>query len=148
MKSRFWSALVLTLVAAPALFPALAGAEDLLQVFRDARSSDAQYASARFTLQAGLEKIPQGRSLILPTLGLTAGTTRTNAETALRTFNPDTLAPDGWVVSPEKEVDGMSGSAEHRAIITPQRSATDHGDLHGGPFLSGSGGRMKEKKAL
>jgi outer membrane protein len=52
-------------------------AVDLLQVYRDARSYDAQYAAARFALLAGLEKLPQGRALILPALNLTAGYTQT-----------------------------------------------------------------------
>ena len=52
-----------------------AAAQDLQQVFRDAKAYDAQYASARSALQAGLEKLPQGRALLLPTLNLTASTT-------------------------------------------------------------------------
>ena len=78
MNSRFWIAFALA--AASSVLPAPALAEDLLQVFRDARSYDAQYGAARYALQAGLEKLPQGRSLILPTLGLTAGGTRTNLD--------------------------------------------------------------------
>ena len=52
-----------------------AAAQDLQQVYRDAKAYDAQYASARYALQAGLEKLPQGRALLLPTLNATAGTT-------------------------------------------------------------------------
>jgi outer membrane protein len=52
-----------------------AAAQDLQQVYRDAKSYDALYASARYALQAGLEKLPQGRALVLPTVGLTAATT-------------------------------------------------------------------------
>src|SRR5690349_10438265 len=59
--------------AAPA-----ASAQDLLQVYRDAKAYDAVYASAKYALQAGLEKLPQGRALLLPTLGLTANTTNSN----------------------------------------------------------------------
>ncbi len=65
-----------------------AAAEDLLQVFRDARQYDAQYGAARYALQAGLERLPQGRSLILPTLGFTAGYTRTNLDIEGRGSNP------------------------------------------------------------
>jgi outer membrane protein len=61
--------LFLILVALPA------GAQDLLQVYRDAKSYDAQYASARYALQAGLEKLPQGRALVLPTVSATIGDT-------------------------------------------------------------------------
>src|SRR3954471_6994268 len=51
-------------------------AEDLLQVYRDAQRYDAQYSGARYALEAGREKLPQGRALVLPTLGLTGNLTR------------------------------------------------------------------------
>jgi outer membrane protein len=54
-----------------------ATAQDLRQVYRDAKGYDAQYAAARYALQAGLEKLPQGRSLILPTLSLSANASNT-----------------------------------------------------------------------
>ncbi len=88
MKSRLWSAFALILAAAPALLPSGARAEDLLQVFRDARSYDAQYSAARFALQAGLEKLPQGRALLLPTIGLTSNFTRTYLDVDGRGTNP------------------------------------------------------------
>jgi outer membrane protein len=88
MKSSFRITLTIILSAAPAIFSAPAGAEDLLQVFRDARSYDAQYGAARYALQAGLEKLPQGRSLILPTFGLTSSITRTNLDIEGRGSNP------------------------------------------------------------
>src|SRR5438270_3034825 len=49
-----------------------AAAEDLLQVFRDAQRYDAVYSSARYALEAGRERIPQARALLLPALNLTA----------------------------------------------------------------------------
>jgi outer membrane protein len=49
-----------------------AAAEDLLQVYRDAQRYDAVYGAARFSLEAGRERIPQGRALLLPTLNATA----------------------------------------------------------------------------
>ena len=100
MKSRVWCLIALTLAAAPAVLPSTASAEDLLQVFRDARNYDAQFGAARYALQAGLEKLPQGRALLLPTLGLTTSFTRTTldidgrgsnpATSTTRTFNTDT----------------------------------------------------------
>jgi outer membrane protein len=88
MKLLSWSAIALTLAAAAALLSSAARAEDLLQVFRDARSYDAQFGAARFALQAGLEKLPQGRALLLPTLGLTTSFTRTNFDVEGRGNNP------------------------------------------------------------
>ena len=58
-----------------------AAAQDLQQVYRDAKGYDAQYAAARHALRAGLEKLPQGRALILPTLDLTGNVTNTRTET-------------------------------------------------------------------
>ena len=74
--------------AVTAILAAPAKAEDLQQVFRDARSYDAQYGAARFALQAGLEKLPQGRSLVLPSLLFTSGITRTNLDIDGRGPNP------------------------------------------------------------
>ena len=69
-----------TILIALAL-PLSAGAQSLLEVYRDARTYDAQYASARYALQAGLEKLPQGRALILPTLNLSANTLGSRLDT-------------------------------------------------------------------
>jgi outer membrane protein len=63
------------LAAAFTLASLPAAAQDLLQVYRDAKGYDAQFASARSALTAGLEKLPQGRALLLPTIGATASTT-------------------------------------------------------------------------
>lgn len=49
-------------------------AADILQVYREALTNDAQYASARATVAAGREKLPQGLSALLPTLNATAST--------------------------------------------------------------------------
>src|SRR4051812_18716561 len=48
-----------------------AGAADLLEVFREAKANDAPFASARAALDAGRERLPQGRALILPTVNAT-----------------------------------------------------------------------------
>ena len=67
-------------VAIAAVIPLCARAENLLQVYRDARAYDAQYAAARYALQAGREKLPQGKALLLPTIGLTANATENRIE--------------------------------------------------------------------
>jgi len=56
------------------LLPLSARAQDLQQVYRDAKNYDAQFASARYALQAALEKVPQGRALVLPSLTLSGST--------------------------------------------------------------------------
>ncbi|MBS3936302.1 MAG: TolC family protein, partial [Sulfuritalea sp.] len=92
----------LPLLAALAL-AADAQATDLLQVYRAALGHDAQYAAARATRAAGLEKLPQGRAGLLPTVGLTANTTWNDMESTARTSPPVTRGADfnsnGWSVT-------------------------------------------------
>ncbi|MFT3848125.1 MAG: TolC family outer membrane protein [Propionivibrio sp.] len=45
---------------------------DLLQVYREALVNDAEYAAARAVAEAGREKLPQGLSGLLPTIGASA----------------------------------------------------------------------------
>jgi outer membrane protein len=78
-------------IAFAAALPLSAQAENLLQVYRDARAYDAQYAAARYALQAGQEKLPQGKALLLPNIGLSANLTDTRFK--LDSNNP-ALLPD------------------------------------------------------
>src|SRR5438445_3266687 len=80
---RAW-AFVLAATALPA------AAEDLLQVYRDAQRYDAVYGAARFSLEAGRERIPQARALLLPSLNLTANTAAQRIEISSRN---EVLAP-------------------------------------------------------
>jgi outer membrane protein len=73
--------------------PVVAG-PNLLQVFEDAKSYDAQFQAARNTLQAGLEKLPQGRALLMPTIELNSlGTnvTKSHAEINFRNTPTPTI---------------------------------------------------------
>ena len=63
-----------------ALLPSVAAAEDLLQVYRDAKGYDAVYAAARYTREAGQERVPQARAGLLPSLNATASATRTKID--------------------------------------------------------------------
>jgi outer membrane protein len=58
-------------------------AADLIQVYQQALANDAAFASARASLAAGQEKVTQGRSLLLPTVGVSGSYTRNDNE-----FNP------------------------------------------------------------
>ena len=62
---------LLSAFAAISLAP-LAGATDLLEIYHAAQSQDAVFASARAAQRAGQEKLPQGRSLLLPSINLSA----------------------------------------------------------------------------
>ena len=52
-----------------------AQAADLLETFRAAQANDPVFAAARATQQAGQEKLPQGRSLLMPSVSLNANST-------------------------------------------------------------------------
>jgi outer membrane protein len=64
---------------------ASAHASDLMSVYRDAYGYDAQFAAARASLDAGREKLPQGRSGLLPYISVGANTTWNDVETTSRT---------------------------------------------------------------
>ena len=149
MKPSIWNIPAFCFVAGAALLPITANAEDLLQVFRDARIYDAQYGAARFALQAGLEKLPQGRSLILPTLSLTSSLTRTNLDidgrgpnpaiATTRTFNTGTyqltlsqpvFRPQNWVQYSQAEfqvrqAEAVFGQAAQDLVVRAAQSYFD-----------------------
>jgi outer membrane protein len=84
-------------LALTALFaPALAGATDLLETYHSALSQDAVFASAQAAKRAGLEKLPQGRSLLLPSVNLSANTTYNDNSTQYRGPVP-AIFPSGGV---------------------------------------------------
>ncbi|WP_339937911.1 TolC family outer membrane protein [Undibacterium luofuense] len=85
--------LIATLLAS-AFFSLQAQATDLLQVYKDALANDATFASARSALSAGQEKYVQGRSGLLPTIGLSGSDIRTNS-----TLQSDLPVPDRSVTS-------------------------------------------------
>jgi outer membrane protein len=68
---------LLAVLVSSALFSLNAQAADLVQVYKQALSNDATYASARAALAAGQERTVQGRSQLLPTIGL-SGTAMKN----------------------------------------------------------------------
>ena len=61
-----------------------AQAADLIQVYQQALANDATYASARNSLTAGQERIIQGRSLLLPQVGLQGAHTRADGTNSPR----------------------------------------------------------------
>lgn len=75
---------LLALLASPLLHAA-----NLTDVYREAQQQDAAYASARAAFQAGQEKLPQGRALLLPSVNLGANTTWNEVDlpTANRQYN-------------------------------------------------------------
>lgn len=80
-----------------------AQAADLLSVYRDAAAYDAQFAAARASLDAGREKLPQGRSGLMPTIGVGANTTWNDTEVTPRTTPTTTTQREynshGWTAT-------------------------------------------------
>jgi outer membrane protein len=72
--------LKLAVIAIAAAFSGSAAGIDFLQTYRLARQNDATFASARSGLEAGLEKLPQGRALLLPVINGTANTNWNDGE--------------------------------------------------------------------
>ena len=66
------------------LLSSAAGAADLLSVYHDAVAYDAQFAAARANLDAGREKINQGRAGLLPSIGLSGNTMWNDVEISPR----------------------------------------------------------------
>jgi outer membrane protein len=75
---------------------------DLLSVYREALAYDAQFASARAAVEAGREKLPQGRAGLLPTIGLTSNTQWNDVNYHVRSTPPVDVPfkynSNGWTV--------------------------------------------------
>jgi outer membrane protein len=69
MREYSWVAFALCLTTATEAISA-----DLLEIYRMAQASDAQYAAARATWSAGQERLPQGLSGLLPSASVSAST--------------------------------------------------------------------------
>ncbi|MFZ2629741.1 MAG: TolC family outer membrane protein, partial [Rugosibacter sp.] len=77
-------------------------ATDLLSAYHDAVVYDAQFSAARSALNAGREKLPQGRAGLLPTIDVTANTawnddSRTPRATGIETNTK--YNSNGWTAS-------------------------------------------------
>lgn len=94
---------ILPLLLAGSLFAGATHAADLLSVYREALGYDAQFAASRAALEAGREKLPQGRSGLLPTIGLGASSTWNETESTRRVNGAPTTSADynsnGWSVT-------------------------------------------------
>ena len=73
---------LIAVLIASAFFSMNAQAADLIQVYQQALANDATYASARASLAAGRERLPQGRAALMPTIGLDGSIVRNNADSS------------------------------------------------------------------
>jgi outer membrane protein len=76
------------LLAASLVASGWAQAADLLETFHAAQANDPVFAAARATQQAGQEKLTQGRSLLLPSINLSANTTFNDLTTQYHPATP------------------------------------------------------------
>jgi outer membrane protein len=65
------------------VFSVPATGEDLLELYREAKTSDPVWLAAQAGYQAGIEKAPQGHALLLPTLGLSASKSESDQQVTL-----------------------------------------------------------------
>ena len=72
--------LKLAAVAVGLAFAGSAAGIDFLETYRLSKQNDAPFAAARASLEAGLEKLPQGRALLLPVINGTANTAWNDGE--------------------------------------------------------------------
>jgi outer membrane protein len=92
----------LAALAAGLAFAGAAAGADFLQNYRLAKQNDATFAAARGSLEAGLEKLPQGRALLLPVINASANSTWNDVENKDRTAGQVGSADfnsNGWNVT-------------------------------------------------
>jgi outer membrane protein len=94
--TRFSIRISAVLIAAA--FAPAAAAADFLETYRLAKQNDAQFAASRASLEAGIEKLPQGRALLLPVINGTANTTWNDAENKTLDFTRQ-FNSNGWAVT-------------------------------------------------
>ncbi len=70
------------------LFATSAAADDLLQLYREARQQDSTLASAKAAWQATQEKIPQAQAGLLPTVSVAGSTTYTILDSTTAAYLP------------------------------------------------------------
>jgi outer membrane protein len=95
MENAMQKTLTAVLIAS-AFFSINAQAADLIQVYQQALANDAVYASARASLAAGKERVPQGRAGLLPTIGFDGSVIRNDGENS--PWNEGAATSTGGVV--------------------------------------------------
>jgi outer membrane protein len=99
LERRMKTPLTTMLVFAAFVAGGSAQAEDLLSLYRDAIAYDAQYAAARASVDAGRERLPQGRAGLLPTVSLSGNTTWNDIDSTPRAQPPQPPSKynsNGW----------------------------------------------------
>ena len=103
---------LIAVLIASALLTLDAQAADLIQVYQQALANDATYASARASLDAGRERITQGRSALLPSITASGQNLRNTGD-----FTPFNVGELG-VVNGELGLVSKSNADNHQNIYT------------------------------
>ena len=78
-------------------------AADLMGLYNEAKTYDAQFAAAQASLDAGRERLPQGRAGLLPQIGASANTNWNETNTKQRVNGNPNFRSDyntnGWSVN-------------------------------------------------
>jgi outer membrane protein len=88
---------LIAVLVASAFFSLNARATDLIQVYQQALANDATFASQRAALAAGMERVPQGRAGLLPSIGVTGSVSRLDRDATPWNAGQPGRAPDGSV---------------------------------------------------
>ncbi len=86
---------LLAVLIASAFLTLDAQAADLIQVYQQALANDAAYASARASLAAGRERVPQGRSQLLPSVQASGNYTKNDTDSSPFNEGQTILLPNG-----------------------------------------------------
>ncbi len=109
------------LVAALALLPIYAAAENLSEIYRLALANDPVYAAAREAYRASQEKLPQARATLLPSLGLSAFARNTDIEVSGASTSNTSNQPYGYGLSltqPIYRKQNLETLAQARLMVT------------------------------
>ncbi len=103
-------------------------AADLTEIHRLAEQNDKVYAAARYSWQAGQEKLPQGRALLLPSVTATANSTRNNVDTQYQGTAPfpggsQAYDSSGYGVSVRQPIFRLQNMMQYREAKTQLRQS-------------------------
>ena len=96
-----------------------AAAEDLATIYRLAQENDPQWAAARASYQANIEKRAQGQSQLLPTLTLNASTAQTNQDVRTTASNRYNYRTDSYGLTLTQPIYRRSNIASARQTNMP-----------------------------
>jgi len=96
-----------TLVAG-ALLTMNAQALDLMEALNAAQAYDSQFMSARATREASAEKLPQGRSGLLPSVALTGSISKNDSEYSTQLFQSGSTKPQNLQIQLKQPIFNMA----------------------------------------